>query len=99
MSNTYEWINVNDEMPEPEVEVLIVTDNNVITTAIYEDGSVDREDSIWNWYDLDYNEKDGQYFIPKGWWEYRHFNSEEVWNNLVDQKVTHWMPIPESPAD
>lgn len=76
-------------MPEPEVEVLVVTDTNVTTTAMYEDGSIDREDSIWNWYDVDYNEKDGQYSIPEGWWEYRHFNAEEVWNNPIDQRVAY----------
>ena len=33
--------------------------------------------------------------IPKGWWEYRHFNPDEVYNNVVDEKVVAWMPLPE----
>ena len=34
-------------------------------------------------------------YVPKGWWEYRHFNPDEVYNNKVDEDVVAWMPLPE----
>ena len=33
--------------------------------------------------------------IPKGWWEYRHFNPEDdIYDNRVDAPVVGWMPLP-----
>lgn len=97
------WISVDDRMPEPETEVVILAVRSngykVITTAMYENGKVSTEDSIWSWYDIDfdYDEENDVYLIPEGWWEYRHYNPDDVLNNAVDDKVTHWMPLPEAP--
>ncbi len=101
--NPPEWISVDDRMPEPETEVLILAVRSngykVITTAMYENGKVSTEDSNWCWYDLDfdYDEENDVYLIPEGWWEYRHYNPDDVLNNAVDDKVTHWMPLPDAP--
>lgn len=102
------WISVKDRLPEPETEVLILAMRysgytkliyNIITTAIYEDGSISTDDSGWSWYecDFDYDEEKDQYIISEGWWEYRHYNPEDVANNFVEDTVTHWMPLPEPP--
>ena len=97
------WISVKDRLPDAEQEVLILTENGVITTAMYEDGTVSTEDSCWNWYDVDfdYDEENDKYLICEGWWEYRHYNQDDVYNNCVDDddKVTHWMPLPEPPKE
>ena len=105
-----EWISVEDRLPEPEKEVLILTirrymcygevrEISTITTAMYEDGTMSTEDSFWNWYDIDfiYDEENDVQYIPEGWWEFRHYNPDDVYNNAVDDKVTHWMPLPEPP--
>ena len=34
------------------------------------------------------------YIIPEGWWEYRHFNPDDVYNNKIDCPVVGWMPMP-----
>ena len=93
------WISVKGRLPEAEQEVLILTENGVITTAMYEDGTIYTEDSCWNWYDVDfdYDEENDKYIICEGWFEYRYYNPDEVYNNCVDDKVTHWMPLPEPP--
>lgn len=99
-----EWISVKDRLPEPEEEVFIRCNRNghkFTTTAMYEDGTMPFGDSIWNWYDIDfdYDEERDEYLIPAGWWEYRHFNPDDVYNCLVDCEVTHWMPLPEPPKE
>ena len=93
------WISVKDRLPECEKEVLIVTDNGIITTAMYEDGKMSTDDSAWNWYDMDfdYDDENDKHIICEGWWGYRYYNPDEVYNNCVDDKVTHWMPLPEPP--
>ena len=93
------WISVKDRLPKPEEEVFIYTQNGTVTTAIYEDGKMSTDDSIWCWYDLDfvYDEENDTYLIPEGWWEYRHYNPDDVYNFAVDDVVTHWMPLPEPP--
>lgn len=100
-----EWISVKDRLPKPETEVLIcaVSSNGyrIITTAIYEDGRVSEEDSTWFWTDMnfDYDEASDCYYVPEGWWEYRKYNPDDVYNNCVDDRVTHWMPLPEPPKE
>lgn len=93
------WISVKDRLPNPEEEVFIYTQNGTVTTAIYEDGKISTDDSIWCWYDVDfeYDEVNDTYLIPEGWWEYRHYNPDDVYNCAVDDVVTHWIPLPEPP--
>lgn len=93
------WISVEDKLPEAETEVLVVCNRNgfrFVCPAIYEDGTVLTQDSIWNWYELDNND---DYFIPEGWWENRHFTPDDIYNNPVDCAVTHWLPLPSIPKE
>lgn len=97
-----QWISVKERLPKVETEVLVTCNRNgyrFVCPAIYEDGTVLTQDSIWNWYDLDgtYSEEDDDYFVPQGWWENRQFTPDDVYNNLVDCAVTDWMPLPKLP--
>lgn len=96
-----EWRNPETDLPKVETEVLILYRYNGymgITTAHYEDGNVFSQDSEWNWEDLPdwgtYDEERDDYRIPEGWWEYRHFNPDDVYNNKIDCTVVGWMPLP-----
>ena len=94
---TIGWIPCSVRLPECEQEVWIQTKRGIRTTAMYEDGKMPEDESVWNWNDIDfdYDEKTDTYFIPEGWWEYRHFNPDDVYNCLVDEEVIAWMPLPE----
>lgn len=98
------WISVNDRLPEPEMDVLAVCNRNgyiFVVTAIYEDRKMLTQDSKWNWCDIYFyglcNEEMDDYYVPEGWWENRKFNPNDVYNNVVDCSVTHWMPLPAPP--
>lgn len=93
----HQWISVEERLPECEKEVLIQTERGKITTAMYEDGKMSDDDSLWNWTDMDfdYDEDTDTNYIPEGWWEYRHFNPDDVYDNAVDEAVIYWMPLPE----
>lgn len=101
------WIPCSERLPECEQEVLICTEkklvgkdayiDSIITPAIYEDGTMLEVGSMWSWYDIDFDEWDDTEdcgIIPMGWFENRHFNPDEVYNNPVDRKVVAWMPLP-----
>lgn len=95
------WRNPETDPPKVETEVLVLYrryDYLGITTAHYEDGNVFSEDSEWNWEDLPdwgtYDEERDDYRIPEGWWEYRHFNPDGVYNDKIDCLVVGWMPLP-----
>lgn len=95
------WRNPETDPPKVETEVLVLYRYNGymgITTAHYEDGNVFSQDSEWNWEDLPdwgtYDEERDDYRIPEGWWEYRHFNPDDVYNNKIDCPVVGWMPLP-----
>lgn len=95
------WRNPETDPPKVETEVLILyrrDDYLGITTANYEDGNTFSEDSKFYWEDLPdygtYDEERDDYRIPEGWWECRHFNPDEVYNNQIDCPVVGWMPLP-----
>ena len=105
---TGEWIPVSERLPKCEQEVLICTEkkvvgrdayiDSIVTPAIYEDGTMLEVASKWSWYDIDFDEWDDEEdcgIIPMGWFENRHFNPDDVYNNPVDRKVVAWMPLPE----
>lgn len=96
------WRDPDKDPPKVEEEVLIMYQTASgecgITTAHYEDGTILSQDSIFYWDELaawgELDEEHDDYIIPKGWWEYRHFNQDEVYNNRVDYPVVGWMPLP-----
>lgn len=92
-----EWIPCSERLPKCEEEVWIITDRGTTTTAIYEDGTILDRDSMWNWIDIDgkWDDENDCMIIPEGWWEDRHFNPDEVYNNVIDEKVIAWQPLPE----
>lgn len=103
-----DWIPVSERLPECEQEVLICTEkkilgkdaciDSIITPAMYEDGTMLEIESKWGWVDIDFDEWDDTEdcgIIPEGWWENRHFNPDEVYNNPVDRNVVAWQPLPE----
>ena len=102
-----EWIDASVQKPPCEKEVLIKCCRTYIvlntkkkyifyTTAMYEDGTMNTENSSWNWDDCDfsYDEENDWYIIPEGWWEYKHFNDDEEYNNEVDCEVIAWHELP-----
>lgn len=101
----YKWIPCSERMPVVETEVLITAKRKysdgsygyITTVAIYEDGTMLEEDSIWFWHDLDgeYDEEHDCYIIPEGWWEYKQYHKDEEYDNNIDDEVIAWMPLPE----
>mgnify|MGYP002673118457 FL=1 len=96
------WRNPETDPPKVETEVLVLFGTECggygITTAHYEDGTVLSKKSAFYWEEIfewgTYDEESDDYFIPKGWWEYRYFNSDDVYDNLIDRPVVGWMPLP-----
>lgn len=91
------WIACSERMPECEQEVYILTERGTETTALYEDGKTLESKSKWHWTDIEgeWDDEEDCMIIPEGWWEYRHFNPDDVYNNVVDEKVIAWRPLPE----
>lgn len=97
-----EWRNPETDPPKVEEDVLILFETACggygITTAHYEDGTVLSQKSAFYWEDIfewgTYDEESDDYFIPKGWWEYRYFNQDDIYDNCVDAHLVGWMPLP-----
>lgn len=102
--NNNGWIPCSEKMPPVETEVLIVAKRKfkggdfryIITSAMYEDGTIRENDSCWRWEDIEgkWDEEEDCYIIPEGWWENRHYNPDDVYNNTVDDEVIAWQPLP-----
>lgn len=99
-----QWIPCSERLPVAEEEVLILAKRKwrggsryIITTAMYEDGTVLENNSEWIWDEIygEWNEEEECYIVPEGWWENRHYNPDECYNNAVYDEVLAWMPLPE----
>lgn len=96
------WRNPETDPPKVEEDVLILFETAYggygITTANYEDGTVLSEKSAFYWEEIfewgTYDEESDDYFIPKGWWEHRYFNQDDIYDYYVDAHVVGWMPLP-----
>lgn len=100
------WIPCSERMPETETEVMALCRRGGVSfacPAMYEDGTIITSESIWNWNEIEgyglYSEEADDWFIPEGWWEYRQFNDDDVYNNIIDCAVTHWQPLSELPKE
>ena len=99
-----EWISVNDRLPENEKRVLVCAETKrhdgsirkIIAIAMYEDGTMNTGNSGCNWDDneFEYNEDLDEDIIPQGWWEQPIYSETFC---AVDDFITHWIPLPESP--
>ncbi len=106
--NNNGWIPCSERLPKIETTVLIHAKRkykdgsfkDIITTAMYEDGTVLEDDSCWRWEDIDgeWDEENDCYIIPEGWWEDKKYNEDGELNHAVDDEVIEWQPLPEIPA-
>lgn len=102
-SEKYKWHDLRknpDDLPEAETEVDVVCirgKKHIRTHGFYEDGNVHTEESNWFWEDINifgaYCEETDDYIIPEGWWEFRHYNPDECFNGVIDDKVIAWRYI------
>lgn len=72
-----------------------------VVCGMYEDGTIWREDSDWNWETdclCEYDEEQDDWKIPEGWFEYCLYNEDNL-NYAIDNFVTHWMQLPEPPKN
>lgn len=100
------WISVKDRLPEDGQHVLVVCEIHPIGRASrkyvceafyarkFSISDVSSEDDIA----YDYNEEDDEYYLEEGWYECVH-NWDEYSSIIIEDFVTHWMPMPEPPKE
>lgn len=100
------WIPVSERLPEPEKEVEVTAERHwscsgkdkkmyLTCRAIYENGTIWREDSSFGWENFDnyeYDEERDDWKIPEGWFEYVTYGEESA---AIDDFVTAWREIGE----
>lgn len=112
------WISVEQELPPVEERILLSIhrhseysgkDYKIVTCGIYEDGTVDVENSCWCCDSdfADYDEATDTLYVPKGWYEYHEYGDTEndgigviqpeSCSGKITDKVTHWMPMLPNP--
>lgn len=93
------WIPVSERLPDSGVHVLASCRSpggfRYVCDAFYSAPKTEvcsYSDNI----DMEYDEETDEYYMPEGWWEVI-----KNWNEYscigIEDTVTHWMPLPESP--
>ncbi|KAF0621414.1 DUF551 domain-containing protein [Acinetobacter baumannii] len=95
-----EWISVDERLPEkPFKFVLVITDSNygeyIVAQYIPKFTETDGADCDFG----DFCEEKDDWFLPEGWYSNVAPVTDEFLSYYLDEKVTHWMPLPEPPKN
>ena len=99
-----EWISVSERLPESGAHCLLCCELRCIDGTrrpyVCDGFHVERFNIKASGVDDDvvteYNEEDDEYYINEGWYEVIK-NWGEYSCIVIDDFVTHWMPLPEAP--
>lgn len=102
--NGGEWIRVEDRLPENDVHCILCCDMKRIdgthSQYVCDGYHAEKYKILAGYVDDDcvteYNEEDDEYYLKEGWYEV--IKNWDDYNSIViDDTVTHWMPLPEPP--
>lgn len=95
-----EWISVEDKLPPNNRSVLIRQETGYNDNKCTVVGQYVRQYELESSFDdgdwAEYSEEKDEYFCPEGWYE-QQINWDDYAFIHINEKVTHWMPLPEPP--
>lgn len=97
------WIPVTERLPESGVHVLVACEmrghychGQYVCDGYYAKAKTQPSYGNPDECAVEYSEEDDEYYLLEGWYEVIK-NWDEYNSIVIDDFVTHWMPLPEAP--
>ena len=97
------WISVEERLPESGVHVLVACEvrgqylqGRYVCDGYYVKAKTHPSYGNPDECAVEYNEEDDEYYLLEGWYEVIK-NWDDYDSIVIDDFVTHWMPLPEPP--
>lgn len=101
------WIPVGERLPESQNPVLVVAVSkgmgfsHIFKAAHINHHEITEDEYGWTdgEYDSEYDEENDCFWIPECWYECNAVEGNTNWIMDEDYTITHWMPLPQPPAE
>lgn len=91
------WIDANVRLPKSNIPVIVCIEKEniqILIIATYFSKFEKEVENLIDFYFHDYNEENDTWYLAEGWYEFNFYSEIDIY---IEDKVTHWLQLPDKP--